>query len=559
MKKNSLLIFIFFLGYACKKTDSSAPPSITPEVEQQLTITTEPGNSNTIDVKDTLNLKVNITSKMPSEVTYSIDVIRLDSSKSIYKIDSASKSSSLNLSIPVFQSFTLYSTKVTVTSKSKPSNTVSLTINLNNDVAKNFQGYKVDPSAKSLGTNYWTNTKLQADLITNIFQNPLPGQIGGALCQVTCGDFNNDGWIDVFNPGWSYNGPRYGVSFLIWNPITKVFDDKNLLNDKRISFGGNQRKTIPVYLNSDNYVDLVIADNGDEGIQNSPPEPIRIVLSDGKGGYDLKEIPSETPMVKHEFCEVGDLNNDGKPELLIANGPVWFIMWGISDFPYFTTNNIAIFHCTPDNHLGFKNNNGFGESVPEISNGVYGFKIDDINKDGWKDIILSTSETKNAQPYPVSNRILINQGNGKFNKIGLVELPYFDGTNMLTSQDFIADDVTGDGKVDLICVANTMNYQSWEIFVYVQQNDGSFKIDKNIVKFNFAKKGNWKPELFYTDINGDGLKDVGYYNDASMNKNEPNNLMGFKTVFIREGNNFVEKDYYQFDPYANYLKKTYLK
>ena len=78
-----------------------------------------------------------------------------------------------------------------------------------------------------------------------------------------------------------------------------------------------------------------------------------------------------------------------------------------------------------------------------------------------------------------SNRILINQGNGKFNKKGLVELPYFDGTNMLTSQDFIADDVTGDGKVDLICVANTMNYQSWEIFVYVQQNDGSFKIDKN--------------------------------------------------------------------------------
>jgi hypothetical protein len=44
-----------------------------------------------------------------------------------------------------------------------------------------------------------------------------------------------------------------------------------------------------------------------------------------------------------------------------------------------------------------------------------------------------------------------------------------------------------------------------------------------------------------------------------MNKNEPNNIMGFKTVFIREGNSFVEKDYYQFDPYANYLKKTFLK
>jgi hypothetical protein len=130
---------------------------------------------------------------------------------------------------------------------------------------------------------------------------------------------------------------------------------------------------------------------------------------------------------------------------------------------------------------------------------------------------------------------------------------------MITVEDAICDDVNSDGRLDLISVIHFWDYKSWDIFVFVQQSDGSFKVDKNIVKFNFAKKGNWKPELFYTDINGDGLKDVGYYNDASMNKNEPNNLMGFKTVFIREGNNFVEKDYYQFDPYANYLKKTYLK
>ena len=555
-----MLFTLILLGVnSCKKVENPTPPLVTPEVEQQLVISIDPSNSVTLDVKDTLNLKVNVTSKMPLEVIYSVEVIRLDSNKSIFKIDSTSKNASLNLSIPVFQTFTQYSAKIVVTSKSKPSNSASLTLNLTNDVSKNFQGYKVDANAKQLGTDYWTNTKVQSDLITNIFQNPLPGHIGGALCQVTCGDFNNDGWIDVFNPGWSYNGPRYGVSFLIWNPITKVFDDKNLLNDKRISFGGNQRKTIPVYLNSDNYVDLVIADNGDEGIQNSPPEPIRIVLSDGKGGYDLKEIPSETPMVKHEFCEVGDLNNDGKPELLIASGPVWFIMWGISDFPYFTTNNIAIFHCTPDNHFGFKNNNGFGEAVPEISNGVYGFKIDDLDKDGWKDIVLFTSETKNYQPYPVSTRILINQGNGRFNKKSVVSLPFYDGTNMITVEDAICDDVNSDGRLDLISVIHFWDYKSWDIFVFVQQSDGSFKVDKNIVKFNFAKKGNWKPELFYTDINGDGLKDVGYYNDASMNKNEPNNIMGFKTVFIREGNSFVEKDYYQFDPYANYLKKTFLK
>jgi len=559
MKFNFNSIVVLLVIFSCKKVESTTPTPVTPEVEQQLVITTDPGSSSSIEVKDTLTLKVVVTSKMPSEVIYSFEATRLDSNKVVFKLDSTSKNSSLSLSIPSFKDYTQYSLKVTVTSKTKSLNNASTSLNLNNDVSKNFQGYKVDPNARKLGKEYWTNVKMQADLIANIFQNPLPGHIGGALCQISCGDFNNDGWVDVFNPGWSYNGPRIGVGFLIWNPVTKVFEDKNLLNDKRISFGGNQRKTIPVYLNSDDYVDLVISDNGDEGIQNSPAEPIRIILSDGKGGYDIREIPSETPMVKKEFCEVDDLNNDGKPELLIAAGPVWFIMWGIADFPYFTTTNMAIFHCTPENHLGFKNNNGFGEAVPEISNGVYGFKVDDFNKDGWKDLILFTSETKNNQPYPVSTRILINQGNGKFNKNSLISLPYYDGTNMITLEDAICDDINSDGKLDIISLIHFWDYKSWDIFVFVQQPNGSFKVDKDIIKFNFPKKGNWKPELFYVDFNNDGLKDIGYWNDASMNKNEPNNVMGYKTVFIREGNNFVEKDFFQFDPYANYLKKTFLK
>ena len=106
MKKYSLLILLLLIVYACKKSESIAPTPVTPEVEQQLSITTDPGNSSTMDVKDTLSLKVSVTSKMPTEVTYSIEVSRLDSNKSIFKIDSVSKSSSIILVIPVFQSFT---------------------------------------------------------------------------------------------------------------------------------------------------------------------------------------------------------------------------------------------------------------------------------------------------------------------------------------------------------------------------------------------------------------------------------------------------------------------
>jgi len=564
--KNAIIgAAILFLLNSCEKAMVPTAPNITPELEQQISISTDPSVGTTPDVKDTLRLKINVTSKMPPEVIYSVEVTRLDNNKSIYKIDSTSKNASLNLTISTFQSFTQYSTKIVVTSKSKPSNSASLTLNLTNDVSKNFQGYKVDANAKQLGTDYWTSLSLQQDLIVNVFQEPFAGQIGGALLQITCGDFNNDGWVDIFNPGWSFNGPRYGVGFLIWNPITKVFEDKNLFTNKIKSFGGNQDKTIPVYLNNDNYVDLVIFDSGDEGISNSPAQPIRIALSNGKGEYELKEIDSSFPLIKQGGGDVGDLNNDGFPELVVASGPVWFLLWGIPSFPYFSTSNMGIFHCTPDNHLGFKNNNGFGEAVSEISQ-VHGIVIKDFNKDGWKDLIFGTGENTNGQPYPSTTRIILNLGKGRFNKNSKVELPFYDSysnttpfSGYATTIDFVDDDINGDGLNDLICLTTFLDYKDWNIFAYIQQPDKSFKVDKSIFKFNFQKKGNWKARLIYTDYNKDGKKDIGYINDASMNKNEPNNVMGFKTVFIREGNSFVEKDYYQFDPYANYLKKTYLK
>jgi hypothetical protein len=565
MKQIVFLILILVGLNSCKKAENMITPSAPPEVEQPLTITTEPGSTSTFEVKDTLQLKINITSKMPSEVTYSIEVTRLDNNKVVYKLDSASKNSNLSLKIPVFQTFTQYSTKVLVVSKTKPTNTALVILNLNNDVAKNFQGYKVDPNARKLGTDYWTSLSLQLDLIINVFQNPYPGQIGGALLQIVCGDFNNDGWVDVFNPGWSFNGPRYGVGFLIWNPISKVFEDKNLFTSQVKSFGGNQDKTVPVYLNNDNYVDLVIFDSGDEGIPNSPAQPIRLALSNGKGEYELKEIESSTPLIKQGGGDVGDLNNDGYPELVVASGPVWFLLWGIPNFPYFSTSNMGVFHCSPQNHLGFKNNNGFGEAVSEISQ-VHGIVIKDFNKDGWKDLIFGSGENINGQPYPSTTRIILNLGKGRFNKNSIIQLPYYDSytpstpfSGYATTIDFADDDINGDGLNDLICLNTFMDYKNWDLFAYIQQPDKSFKVDKTIFKFNFPKKGNWKARLVYADYNNDGKKDVGYINDASMNKNEPNNVMGFKTVFIREGNVFVEKDYFQYDPYANYLKKTFLK
>jgi hypothetical protein len=66
----------------------------------------------------------------------------------------------------------------------------------------------------------------------------------------------------------------------------------------------------------------------------------------------------------------------------------------------------------------------------------------------------------------------------------------------------------------------------------------------------------WKSKLIYNDFNGDGKKDIAFLDGAAGNihLNDPLNIMIKKrSVFIRTGNQFIEQDFYQFDPYMKSL------
>jgi hypothetical protein len=136
-----------------------------------------------------------------------------------------------------------------------------------------FKGYKVASNAKQLGTEYWENTNVLSDLIIAVYQKNYEQfdsfraytVFSTAICN---GDFNNDGYVDVFNAGTAYNGKKANLSFLIWNSVSLEFEEKNLLNTK-IDFIGAPYKVTPVYLNDDNYVDLVIHGHADDGSENT--------------------------------------------------------------------------------------------------------------------------------------------------------------------------------------------------------------------------------------------------------------------------------------------------
>ena len=423
-------------------------------------------------------------------------------------------------------------------------------------------GYKVSSDARFLGQSYWENTGVPNDLMVAFFQRgtqPLKDGIyayASTTQALANGDFNLDGYIDVFNAGTLCNGSGSDLGFLIWNPSTLSYDQKNLINDKTRNIGG-PTKAVPLYLNEDNYVDIVIFGHCDDCAGYGKNEPVTLCLSDGKGGYDLTSLVLEPQQLSsrftHEGGDVGDLNEDKIPDLLIVANSHSYIFWGIKSYPYFTSSGYSHFSSDQKN---YPSDNGFGEAVSAGAGFVYTAHIDDINSDGKNDLILGSVEN-----VGIHSRVMLNLGKGRFNYSR--DLPYYSNNlNGIGSNDFIVDDINNDGLKDIITMS-TEAYKSWNLFVYVQQRDGNFFLDKSPFEYTVNKSsprgGDWKCNISYKDINGDGKKDI-LYTDAGVSAwNIGGNGLLTKSVFIRSGSGFKEQSLYDLDSYAKSLSSKFPK
>ena len=559
---------------ACSKTDKGITPvSVVQEESIKFTTNLDTG---TYNVADTLPLVISVSSKIPtSGVVYSITTMWADSSKQIFKLDTSLISSSLSLYIPGLRKSGNYTVSISVTSKSSLNNTLYKSLIVQNNPVLRFPGYKVDPNARQLGENYWlSGTGVQMDLVIQTFQQVSPTDkvgfqsnfIKGGWGFATCGDFNNDGYVDVFTPGeyttqWLSQDMAVRASFLLWDPINKVFKDTSLINDKNITTFPNAHKTVPCYLNGDNYVDLVIfpTDNNSS--------PVQLVVSDGKGGYDVQPIQT----VPNGFLtswgqlfgvtmtggDIGDLNGDGLPDMVITANASVFIYWGIKTAPYFTQDNHATFLADSKN-FGQYESNSFGGSAPLCGSG-YDAVIKDVNHDGSNDILICYDEdTTTSNGHRTTNeKILFNQGKGLFLDQSVVNLPFYDLSLPVTisNQDYVLSDdddiIATNGWTSLF-----KNFSGWSIFAY-QKINGTYTMNKNLIQFSSSFKtkqlDGGKEKLLYYDYNGDGKKDIGYIDIAWGGEYGANNIMYNKTVFIKEGSSYVEHSLYDYDPYAKYM------
>ncbi len=538
--KRAIFILGVVLAYACTKTDAPAVTPAPPVVQEESVKFSTNLDTGIYNTADTVPLNISVSSKMPAAgFIYSITATWVDSSKQIFKIDTTLTQSSFSLNITGLKKPGNYTLSIIVNSKSTSSNNSSKTLTVINNPLNRFMGYKVGTFSRKNEIFYWRDCGVVWDVIANNFNIRPNGSKGVTfLPQFITGDFNKDGWIDVFNPGTGAFGGKMvdNTQWLIWNPQLKTFENKNLFLDKTLKyFGGNQRKSVSYDFNNDGYTDVLIFDTGDD---LAPPgddsyrQPIRIVLSNNDGSYSLKDI-SVTPKLDYfHGGDVGDLNGDGIVDLVMACGSRIYVTMGIQGYPFFSSSSTLY-----DNTTGVNN--------------ALNLTLTDLNQDGLLDMCLGAKEN---ETYGLGNKIAINQGGGVFNKNNCFLLPYTK-TKDFEINDFRTVDVNNDGLMDIVAVGD-YEYDNWAIMTYIQKSKNVFEIDSSrfVYNINTNRKRNttpgfWKPWLTMYDFDGDGFKDFSCI-DADNYFNQIKN----KTVFIKRGDKFNEEDFYKYDPYANSIK-----
>ena len=212
-------------------------------------------------------------------------------------------------------------------------------------------------------------------------------------------------------------------------------------------------------LNGDGLVDVILGNTNDVALT--------VLLGQAGGGYAPARRVSFGAADEAEEFDVGDLNGDGKPDLVIAKG---------YDF-----GTVAVLFGNGDGSFTF------GEELavhPDGFGGPDGIRIADFNGDGKADFA-----SLNVNEPTVS--IFLGDGTGKFAPPIVSSFSGGDG-------DLFAADFNGDGKLDLV------DRQG----VALGNGDGTFKAT---IGFSYQS-------VTVGDFNGDGHVDIAgqTFHDANV-------------------------------------------
>ncbi|HEX4914464.1 MAG TPA: VCBS repeat-containing protein [Vicinamibacterales bacterium] len=183
--------------------------------------------------------------------------------------------------------------------------------------------------------------------------------------------------------------------------------------------------------------------------------------------------------------EIADLNGDGRPDLLFANGG-----------DYSTPG-------TPElNQVFF--NTGAGSRFVEMTEQVLGatpdlarvIKARDLNGDGLVDIVIGTT-------YQTQSRLFLGAGGGRFTEVTRTHLPQ----QPLSVGDLEPGDVDGDGDLDLVLAdwgaGNNMTNGGGVTRLWLNDGSGKFADDTTARMPDIKIRFSWDLELADVDNDAD--------------------------------------------------------
>jgi hypothetical protein len=302
------------------------------------------------------------------------------------------------------------------------------------------------------------------------------GSGGGNAFGVAVQDINGDGRADliVANRCADIDCTSGSVSVLLGN------GDGTFQGTKGYASGGQSALSVATGdFNHDGILDFAVANQcADSTCQSSS---VSVLLGNGDGTFQpAASYPSGG--LDASSVTVGDLNGDGKPDLVVAN---------------YCTSNCA------SGSVSVLLGNGDGTfqsavSYPSGGEDAYSAAVADVNGDGKPDLVVVNYCTSNCASGSVS--VLLGNGDGTFQSA----VSYPSGGPDAVS--VVIGDFNGDGKPDLAVANACFNYScgaSANVSVLLGNGDGTFQS-----AVTYASGGQSTLAVAVADFNGDGKPDL---------------------------------------------------
>jgi len=334
--------------------------------------------------------------------------------------------------------------------------------------------------------------------VRKYFQQPMCGGIGVL-------DYNQDGLMDLYFT----NGAKLPdlkktdasfYSYLLRNKGDGTFEDVTAragLTGAQMDF--SYGVAVGDYDN-DGYPDLFVANTGKNTLYHNNRDGTFSDVTEAAGlGEGAK--PAQTLSVQAAFL---DYDNDGRLDLVVSNYTFWS-----PQTDHRCEKGGVDYYCHPKvyesvPHRLYRNaGNGRFEDLTKkagfgeaLGKGM-GIGIADFNQDGWLDVFIANDTERNF--------LYVNQGDGTFKEQGLLYgVAYNDDGATVSAMGCDVKDYDNDGWVDVFY--NNLMGQIWALFR--NQNGRSFRYVSpatRVAKLSESLSG-WSNG--FIDYNNDGWKDI---------------------------------------------------